>query len=195
MAFPRFVQLTLETREIFWELCVRNPTTTVHFAGVKHRTVVRGSRRGPPSQVVHLERSCAPHSEETLTALLHATSRSRAIALRHQDGATPVESALVHGRKTTSESSQFPLPELHINATTDRVILEEYWNQQVDRVHSLSPRIEYPDQLRYLAVSWKPPNLKPGIFENPPLESLHRGILGLLTVYWRLHVLYVLVDP
>lgn len=194
MAFPYFAKLPLELQDIIWEFCILlDPPQTAHFALFKHVSILvpPPTRRPEIKEIFHLER--LPHTVvDSRTTLLQTTSRSRAIALRHHDTATPTESALL---KASTKSNQRPLPELRIDAATDLVILAEDSCRRAQRFSTamMRPHLTYyPDMLRYLAVPWSP--WDPSCPDDA-LQSLHGCISGLLRVYSTLHVLYVLVEP
>ena len=198
MSFPLFAKLPPELQDRIWELCI--PAPAAHLAELKLRTMVthQGAMTGY-RQHLYLVRNyvdsdlLSRNSPAVLKALLRTSPRACATVHRHLNAvaASEIERAFIREETPEAMTERVPpeyLPSIEIDASSDLVVLRHGWAGTVSHVvYNMAPRLllEKPEQLRYLAVTW------PSRVD----ELLHTCLLGLLTAFFELSVLYVMIEP
>ncbi|KAF6804320.1 hypothetical protein CSOJ01_10289 [Colletotrichum sojae] len=205
--FPSFPKLPQELQISVWELAASQPqayfaTLTLGIASAPPTPPPgqRRRRRFPPFEI-DLVRDAGPGASPMelpwppLDALLRTTRASRAAGQK-----VLATSRSVSLRSPPKESSdQVPYTLLPFRPMTDLIILGSGWQGQLDMRGRVVPtrQVENIPQLRSVGVPFPTaPGGNAGTRLDADASRAFRfSVEGLLTVYWALRVLYVVVEP
>ncbi|KAL2132055.1 hypothetical protein VTI74DRAFT_4257 [Chaetomium olivicolor] len=204
--FTFFPRLPIELQDAIWNIAV-TPAPTAHFACFqrekKDRRYTSGVRRpwGAGSwrsrYYLSIQRFLPPGLDNPppwLDVLRRVCRRSLAAVHRHE--IRLLEPFQIEAGETQDpKGDHLTLPPITIDSALDLVILHPNWSNTARRIAKppefALPEIRHPmkAQLRYLAIPWCAPWAKWS--KKPAREAVE----GLLAPFFRLHVLYVVLEP